>query len=81
MLQTSMKNYLSNAVEASGVALITGIEERRDLRQLGDLWRHYTGLRTMYDAEPDPQPEEMWDPDYNISFSNINDTVIKFPNT
>ena len=81
MLQnpTSMKSYLSSAVEAAGVALIKGIEERRDVQQLGDLWRHYTGLRTMYDAEP--EPEEPWDPDYNISISNMSDDVIQFPNS
>lgn len=72
-----MKSYLSSAVEAAGVALITGIEERRDVQLLGDLWRHYTGLRAMYDAEP--EEEEPWDPDYNISIPNLNDDVIRFP--
>jgi len=73
MTKTNMKSYLSSAVEAAGVALITGIEQRRDVQFLGDLWRHYTGLRAMYDAEPEGNvlsfPDaEPFNPDYNISF-------------
>lgn len=83
MMKTSMKSYLSSAVEAAGVALITGIEQRRDVQFLGDLWRHYTGLRAMYDAEPEVNINftggEPYDPDYNISIGNLHDDVIQFP--
>lgn len=85
MSKPSMKSYLSDAVEAAGVALITGIEERRDIGFLGDLWRHYTGLRTMYNLEPESNisfsNSEPWDPDYNISIPNMSDDVIQFPST
>ena len=85
MSKPNMKSCLSSAVEAAGVALITGIEQRRDVGFLGDLWRHYTGLRAMYDQEPESAisfPDaEPWDPDYNISIPNLSDDVIKFPST
>ena len=78
-----MKSYLSRAVEAAGVALITGIENRRDVQFLGELWRHYTGLRAMYDAEPAELnddviqfPSAPFDPDYNITIGNMSDDTI-----
>ncbi|AFK66339.1 hypothetical protein SWPG_00090 [Synechococcus phage S-CBM2] len=65
-MTTSLKDYLSRATEAAGVALISGIENRIDTNTLGELWRHYLGLRSIYEKTPEDNVLKLGD--YNTDY-------------